>query len=73
MRHDRLLEGGLRTDLAPLRGSMWDAILIVGCYVFAASFLHLLGGLGAAEDALRSWGAREARRRGPALLARLKR
>ena len=52
---------------------MWDAILIVGCYVFAASFLHLLGVLGAAEDALRSWGAREARRRGPALLARLKR
>ena len=52
---------------------MWDAILIVGCYAFAASFLHLLGGLGAAEDALRNWGARESRRRAPELLARFKR
>ena len=50
---------------------MWDATVIVGCYAFACSFLRLLGGLGAAEDALRSWGAHESRRRAPELLDRL--
>jgi hypothetical protein len=52
---------------------MWDAILIVGCYAFACSFLRLLGGLGAAEDALRRWGAHESRRRAPELLDKLRR
>jgi hypothetical protein len=52
---------------------MWDAIVIVGCYAFACSFLRLLGGLGAAEDALRKWGASESRRRAPELLDKLHR
>jgi hypothetical protein len=45
-------------------------VLVIGCYAFACGFLRLLGGLGAAEDALRKWGAHESRRRAPALLER---
>ena len=37
--------------------------MIVGAYAFACGFFRLLGGLGAAEDALRNWGARTADRK----------
>jgi hypothetical protein len=50
---------------------MWDYVVIFGGYAFAASFLRLLGGFGAAQDALSRWGAHESRRRAPQLLERL--
>jgi hypothetical protein len=42
---------------------MWDWIVIGVAYAFACGFFRLLGGLGAAEDALRSWGERTANRK----------
>ena len=42
---------------------MSDWIVIGLAYAFACGFFRLLGGLGAAEDALRNWGERSATRR----------
>jgi hypothetical protein len=41
-----------------LWGAMSDWIVIGLAYAFACGFFRLLGGLGAAEDALRNWGER---------------
>jgi hypothetical protein len=35
---------------------VWEWVVIVCLYAFATLFLRLLGGVGAAEDALRRWG-----------------
>ena len=42
---------------------MWDWVVIVGCYAFAAFFLRLLGGFGAAGDAIAGWGRRSSESR----------
>ena len=42
---------------------MWSLIVTVGCYLFAACFLRLLGGFNAAGEALSRWGASESRKR----------
>jgi hypothetical protein len=42
---------------------MWYWIAIGLMYAFGCGFFRLLGGLGAAEDALRSWGERSAKRK----------
>jgi hypothetical protein len=42
---------------------MWEWIVIGVLYAFGCAFFRLLGGLGAAEDALRSWGERSANRK----------
>jgi hypothetical protein len=35
---------------------MWDWIVILVLYALGMGFFHLLGGLGAAADALQQWG-----------------
>jgi hypothetical protein len=42
---------------------MWEWIVIGVLYAFGCAFFRLLGGLGAAEDALRSCGERSANRK----------
>lgn len=42
---------------------MWDWVLIVGGYLFAAFFLRLLGGFNSAADAISGWGRRTSLRR----------
>jgi hypothetical protein len=42
---------------------IWDWIVIVGCYLFAAFFLRLLGGFGSAADAISGWGRRSSLKR----------
>ena len=42
---------------------MWSWIVTVGCYLFAALFLRLIGGFNAAGEALSRWGAAESRKR----------
>lgn len=37
--------------------------MIVGCYLFAAFFLRLLGGFGSAADAISGWGRRSSLKR----------
>jgi hypothetical protein len=41
---------------------MWTWILIVGGYAFSMFFFHILGGIGAASDAIQSWGRSSAQR-----------
>ena len=43
--------------------SMWNLILVIGCYVFAIGFFRFLGGVNGAGEAMRRWGARESERR----------
>jgi hypothetical protein len=42
---------------------MWNWVVIVGCYAFGAGFFRLIGGVGAAGEAMRRWGASESVRR----------
>ncbi|HEY3069662.1 MAG TPA: hypothetical protein VGJ34_05045 [Gaiellaceae bacterium] len=42
---------------------MWNWIVIVVCYGFAALFLRLIGGFNAAGDAIANWGRRSSTRR----------
>jgi hypothetical protein len=42
---------------------MWSWILIVALYVSNICFFRLIGGVGAAADALQRWGNSSARRR----------
>jgi hypothetical protein len=44
---------------------MLDWIEIVALYAFGAAFFRLIGGLGAASEALQSWGRASAERRRP--------
>ena len=37
---------------------MWNWVVIVGGYLFAALFLRFLGGFNAAGDAIAKWGRR---------------
>lgn len=37
---------------------MWDWIIIVALYGLGLGLYEILGGLGAAADALKTWGAR---------------
>jgi hypothetical protein len=41
---------------------MWTWILIIGGYAFSIFFFCLLGGIGAASDAIQSWGRSTAQR-----------
>jgi hypothetical protein len=41
---------------------MWTWILIIGGYAFSMFFFHILGGIGAASDAIQSWGRSSAER-----------
>ena len=41
---------------------MWTWIIIVGGYAFSMFFFHILGGIGAASDAIQSWGRNSAER-----------
>jgi hypothetical protein len=41
---------------------MWTWLLIVGGYAFSLFFFHILGGIGAASDAIQSWGRSSAER-----------
>ena len=42
---------------------VWNWVLIVGCYAFAAFFLRLLGGFNSAADAISRWGRHTSIRR----------
>jgi hypothetical protein len=42
---------------------MWNWVVIVGCYAFAALFLHLIGGFNSAADAISRWGRHASIRR----------
>jgi hypothetical protein len=42
---------------------VWNWIVIVVCYGFAALFLRLIGGFNAAGDAIANWGRRSSTRR----------
>jgi hypothetical protein len=42
---------------------MWGWIWIVVAYVLGMGFFHWLGGIGAAGDAIKSWGAATGERR----------
>jgi hypothetical protein len=42
---------------------VWDWVIIVGCYAFAAVFLRLIGGFSSAADAIASWGKSSSVRR----------
>lgn len=46
---------------------MWDWVIILVCYGFAAGFLRLLGGFNSAGDAIAGWGRRASARRLPHL------
>ena len=41
---------------------MWTWILILGGYAFSIFLFHILGGIGAASDAIQSWGRSAAQR-----------
>jgi hypothetical protein len=41
---------------------MWAWILILGGYAFSMFFFYILGGIGAAADAIQSWGRSTAQR-----------
>jgi hypothetical protein len=41
---------------------MWTWILILGGYAFSMFLFHILGGIGAASDAIQSWGRSAAQR-----------
>jgi hypothetical protein len=45
------------------RIAVWDWLIILACYGFAALFLRLLGGFNAAADAIAGWGRRASLRR----------
>jgi hypothetical protein len=34
---------------------VWNWVVIVGCYAFAAFYLHLLGGFNSAGEAMARW------------------
>ena len=36
---------------------MWGWIIVIALYVLGMAFFHLLGGLGAAAEALQRWGS----------------
>jgi hypothetical protein len=42
---------------------VWDWVVIVVCYLFAAFALRLLGGFGAAGDAIAGWNRRLSEKR----------
>jgi hypothetical protein len=42
---------------------VWNWVIIVGCYAFAAFFLRLIGGFNSAADAIASWGKSSSARR----------
>jgi hypothetical protein len=42
---------------------MWQLIVTAALYVFGIAFFRIIGGVAAAGDALRRWGASEAVRR----------
>jgi hypothetical protein len=39
-----------------MKRSVWNWVVIVGCYAFAALFLRLIGGFNSAADAIANWG-----------------
>jgi hypothetical protein len=41
-----------------MTGSVWNLLIIVACYTFAALCLRFLGGFNSAADALSTWGRR---------------
>jgi hypothetical protein len=41
---------------------VWTWVIIVGGYAFSIFFFHILGGIGAASDAIQSWGRHSAER-----------
>jgi hypothetical protein len=64
-------EAGLRATLGielAEGGSMWGWVVVISLYALGMGFFHLLGGLGAAADAIQQWGrsSSAARRPGPA-------
>jgi hypothetical protein len=42
---------------------MWNWVVIIGGYLFAALFLRLLGGFNAAGEAIANWGRRSSAKR----------
>jgi hypothetical protein len=41
---------------------MWTVVVTVALYLFGICFFRLIGGLGAAADAMQRWGGASARR-----------
>jgi hypothetical protein len=41
---------------------VWTWVVIVGGYAFSIFFFHILGGIGAASDAIQSWGRSSVKR-----------
>jgi hypothetical protein len=39
-----------------MRRAVWNWVIIIGGYAFAAFFLRLIGGFNAAGDAIAKWG-----------------
>ena len=46
-----------------MRRPVWNWVVIVGCYAFAALFLRLIGGFNSAADAISTWGRSSSARR----------
>jgi hypothetical protein len=52
---------------------MWSWVVAVACYCVAIGFSRLVGGVNSASKAIQQWGDSNGRRRGPALLDRMRR